>query len=197
VYGSTLQLPRLTAPVSIAPIERSGRSVAMPRRLEGSWGFVLSRRVMHEISSCAGWILVSMSAVQKRSETKSASHFATSMRSAVAARNRAQSLPVRAGGRLPSGAVHARGTLVEMKPCPRQLGMRIHWAWLPAAVFVSAVSWHRRGWWTLLLATSGVLGAWSTGGHGCVVTPRASIVWPRGPRRHHRLLRTGPALPDA
>jgi len=34
--------------------------------------------------------------------------------------------------------------------------MRIHWAWVPAAVFVSAVSWHRRGWWTLLLIAAGL-----------------------------------------
>jgi hypothetical protein len=38
----------------------------------------------------------------------------------------------------------------------RRLGMRIHWAWVPAAVFVSAVSWHRRGWWTLLLIAAGL-----------------------------------------
>jgi hypothetical protein len=41
-------------------------------------------------------------------------------------------------------------------------GLRIHWAWLPAAIFVSAVSWHRYGiWWTLPLIGGGlVFGGW-------------------------------------
>jgi hypothetical protein len=41
----------------------------------------------------------------------------------------------------------------------RHLGLQVHWAWVPAAIFILAVSWHRRGWWTLLLIAAGLAAA--------------------------------------
>lgn len=40
----------------------------------------------------------------------------------------------------------------------RRLGLRIHWAWVPAAIFFVAVSWIRHGWAvTALLVLLGLL----------------------------------------
>jgi hypothetical protein len=33
---------------------------------------------------------------------------------------------------------------------------RVHWGWLPAAVFVAIVGWTRYGWWTLLMIAGGL-----------------------------------------
>jgi len=33
---------------------------------------------------------------------------------------------------------------------------RIHWGWLPAAVFTSVVGWTRYGWWTLVAIAIGL-----------------------------------------
>ena len=33
---------------------------------------------------------------------------------------------------------------------------RIHWGWLPAAVFLAVIGWSRYGWWLVLLIVLGV-----------------------------------------
>jgi hypothetical protein len=35
-------------------------------------------------------------------------------------------------------------------------GLRIHWAWVPAGVVFVALSWHRHGWWTVLMVLAGL-----------------------------------------
>ena len=33
---------------------------------------------------------------------------------------------------------------------------RIHWGWVPAAIFLAVIGWSRYGWWLVLLIALGV-----------------------------------------
>lgn len=41
---------------------------------------------------------------------------------------------------------------------------RVHWAWIPAAIFVTVIGWGRYGWWLLPMVAAGlavgVYGEW-------------------------------------
>ena len=46
--------------------------------------------------------------------------------------------------------------MANIRAAKNLLPLRIHWAWVPAAIFFVVISWTRRGWWTLLLIAVGL-----------------------------------------
>lgn len=72
------------------------------------------------------------------------------------------------GNRTPSPMTphHAAKRLATGKnPTVTTRRWRVHWAWVPAAIFVTVIGWSRYGWWLILLVTVGlavgVYGEWA------------------------------------